>query len=184
MSKKQQDARYRATHADELRAKARTYSRIRHARIKGDATPTPEQLANNPAKIPWPGRFWANTTPTPSGCVEWAKHINRDGYGRVWVPPLRRVLNAHRVAFALAFGREPTMELDHICRNRRCVNPDHLREASRLENAANGRWAMAVACMRGHAWDEVNTYWYKGSRNCRACHRAGEAARKKNPEVK
>jgi hypothetical protein len=123
-------------------------------------------------RVPWPERFWEKTRPAPSGCIEWTGAASAEGYGAVWIPggPVRR---AHRVAWWIAFGRWPSMGLDHACRNPRCVNVAHLREATPKENSANGTEALQTRCLRGHPFDAANTYYRKdgiGVRQCRACH--------------
>lgn len=132
-------------------------------------------MANQHTASPWPNRFWEKTRVTQSGCIEWIGHIDKHGYGRVSIPKTRKICLAHRVAFALAHARDPEAQLDHVCRNRRCVNAAHLREATPIENAANGRWALATKCANGHPWDKTNTYHRPDRpkhRSCRVCNRA------------
>jgi hypothetical protein len=87
---------------------------------------------------------------------------------------------AHRAAYLLRNGRLPVapLELDHICRNRRCVNPDHLREVTRKGNMANGAHRLAARCVNGHEWNEANTYirMDTNTRQCRACAKARKDA--------
>lgn len=69
-----------------------------------------------------------------TGCIEWTGSLGPDGYGKVW----RRhgTGAAHRLAWLLRYGSLPGagMELDHLCLNRRCVNPDHLEVVTSDEN--------------------------------------------------
>lgn len=67
------------------------------------------------------------------GCMEWQGEINRNGYGRLWFGGHRHM--AHKFTFELYKGpiREG-MQLDHLCRNRCCVNPDHLEMVTPKQN--------------------------------------------------
>ena len=84
-------------------------------------------------------RFWAKVEKTDH-CWEWTGSLVTSGYGnfrsrgRTWV--------AHRYAYVRMVGEiPPGMGLDHICFNRRCVNPDHLRLATQKQNMENLRGA-------------------------------------------
>lgn len=104
------------------------------------------------------------------------------GYGVFWMDGQRRQLTAHRIAYELWIGEivdENT--IDHLCANRRCVNPLHLEQCSRVENSyrarhrgLSGQNARKTHCKRGHEFTEENTYINatSGNRQCRACHRA------------
>lgn len=73
---------------------------------------------------------------TEAGCWEWKRALNWTGYGRVREPLTRRRIAAHRWVWEQKHGPVPEgLELDHLCRNRRCVNPDHLEPVTRVENA-------------------------------------------------
>lgn len=117
-----------------------------------------------------------------TGCWNWQAAISR-GYGYIAVDRRGRV--AHRVMYELLVGKVPDgTELDHLCRNRRCVNPAHLEPVSHRVNVWRGAGlaaanARATHCIRGHAFDEANTrIRANGSRYCRACERARYAASK------
>lgn len=72
-----------------------------------------------------------------SGCWLWQGEINRNGYGRVWVDGKR--LMAHRVVYELL--HEPIADglvLDHLCKVRRCCNPEHLDPVTPRENTLRG----------------------------------------------
>ena len=83
---------------------------------------------------------------------------------------------AHRVSWELLVGPIPEgLELDHLCRNHGCVNPDHLEPVTHAVNVRRGRggtsWAQKKHCPQGHPYDDANTYLYRGRRSCRECSR-------------
>lgn len=84
-------------------------------------------------------RFWGHVDKSRD-CWLWRRSLTVDGYGRfaMFHDGRKGSLLAHRVAFALS-GRNltPGMQVDHVCRTRSCVNPDHLREVTRHQNAQN-----------------------------------------------
>lgn len=94
-----------------------------------------------------------------------------DGYGMAYLG--RRQERAHRAVWRFLVGRIPDgMDLDHVCRNRICVNPDHLEVVSRRVNMLRGIHPSALAvrsgrCKRGHSDWEPNGRG--GSRRCRTC---------------
>lgn len=108
-----------------------------------------------------------------SGCWEWMGEIQRHGYGRLAITPSskldgQRSQLAHRVSYEIFKGPiENGMEIDHLCRNRSCVNPDHLEIVSRKEN---NKRAVTGYCKRGHELTEGNyRVGSTGSKNCIKC---------------
>jgi hypothetical protein len=100
-----------------------------------------------------------------SGCWEWTGVKNVRGYGRVTLNS--RMWQAHRVFYELYSGEEipNDMQIDHLCRNRPCVNPDHLEVVTAEENVA--RYVGSnTHCKRGHKYDEINTKYYTTSVLC------------------
>ena len=82
-----------------------------------------------------PARFWEKVRRTEF-CWEWTAFRSADGYGRFMIGRVPHL--AHRVSFERTNGTIPDgMEVDHACRNRGCVNPSHLRLATRSLNAQN-----------------------------------------------
>ena len=110
-----------------------------------------------------------------SDCWEWQGYINNQGYGVINVG---KPILAHRMSYTAFVGEIPEGKvLDHICRNRKCVNPAHLRIVTIGENLLCGETIAAMKkaqthCIHGHPFDEENTYNYKGRRYCKECLRA------------
>ena len=115
--------------------------------------------------------FWRKVERTKT-CWLWTGYINKEGYGEYMSEALTTRL-AHRIAFALDQGHLPDMPLDHLCRNRHCVNPDHLEPVTVLVNTRRSNVGLNSAnkthCPQGHPYDKDNTLVYGGKRKCRKC---------------
>lgn len=129
-------------------------------------------------------RFWSKVDKGgPGGCWLWTASRTPKGYGQFSVGGRKagnyRMLKAHRVAYLLLRGIIPaTLELDHLCRVRHCVNPDHLEPVTNTENIRRGISPSAVGarkthCPQGHPYSGNNLYTNpSGFRICRTCKRA------------
>jgi hypothetical protein len=119
--------------------------------------------------------FWEKVERSP-GCWRWTAGRDMDGYGVFHTAGKAR--GAHRVAYELLVGSIPAgLQIDHLCRNRSCVNPEHLepvtpRENQRRADVALGIRSAATHCPQGHEYSPENTYMAKTKRNCRECRRA------------
>lgn len=112
-------------------------------------------------------------------CWLWTGYTDK-GYGRLSIQD-RPGLHAHRVMYQELVGPIPEgMHLDHLCRVRNCVNPDHLEPVTPLENVRRSplTHGSETHCPSGHPYDDENTIRYRGRRYCRACRDRRNAARK------
>ena len=115
--------------------------------------------------------FWNKVNRTDT-CWLWTGYRNKDGYGEYASKYLVTRL-AHRIAYGLDKGELPKLSLDHLCRNRHCVNPDHLEPVTTKVNTRRSNVGLHSAnkteCPHGHTYDEKNTLVYDGKRFCRTC---------------
>lgn len=126
-------------------------------------------------------RFWKKVSKQDNGCWLWTGALV-NGYGQILVGK-RRIL-AHRFAYELLVGPIPDgITLDHLCRVRNCVNPEHLEPCTMKDNTLRGVGLSAINarkthCKHGHPFDAKNTYLrLTGGRTCRSCCAARERRR-------
>jgi hypothetical protein len=113
------------------------------------------------------------------GCWEWQGHLSQDGYGRIQMGSrkdnTRKVKEAHIISYESFVGKVPEgLVLDHLCRNRRCVNPTHLEPVTMYENIKRGEagkhFKDKTHCPAGHPYQGTNVMLTtKGYRRCRKC---------------
>lgn len=144
------------------------------------------------ARLDWgerliPRRFAEKFTEA-AGCWEWQASRRPDGYGQVSVDGRMRL--AHRVLYEVLVGPIPDgLESDHVCRERSCVNPDHLEPVTHRENVLRGQAPSAlnarkVECQDGHPFSGSNLYVKpNGERLCRACKREWDRQWKRRKKV-
>ncbi len=131
-----------------------------------------------------PDRFWGKVEAcVKSGCWLWKGTIGNDGYGQFWLKPKK--WRAHRIAYETLVSPVPAdLVIDHLCRNRVCVNPAHLEPVTVRENLLRGetlaaKWLARAVCSKGHSLKEA--YLRKdGTRRCRICHAAAEYERNRS----
>lgn len=118
-------------------------------------------------------------SPEPnSGCWLWEAGWSSRGYGVFWVEQFE--YKAHRIVYIIVKGSIPKgLELDHLCRNKCCCNPDHLEAVPHLVNVQRGDAGKKMAarrntkthCVNGHSFAENSMVLRNGYRRCRACSR-------------
>lgn len=121
-------------------------------------------------------RFWPRVDKQPDGCWLWTASIDGHGYGQFRANGT--TVKAYRWAYEDIIGPVPDgLELDHLCRVRLCVNPDHLEPVTHKVNMERAA-ATITHCPQGHARNDANTrVKANGFRDCRVCHNARETKR-------
>lgn len=125
-------------------------------------------------------RFWQNVCVGYGGsCWAWTGYVNNTGYGHYGRGEHAGL--AHRLAYEFQRGPIPEgLTLDHLCRNRLCVNPDHLEPVTAYENFRRGNAPAAKNlrkshCLNGHPLSGNNLDLWQlrvmGRRTCRTCSR-------------
>jgi hypothetical protein len=124
---------------------------------------------------------WVNKN-GENGCWIWEGAKNNDGYGYYYLGKdclgEYKIVRAHRWSYEHHKGPIPQgLHIDHLCRNRSCVNPDHLEVVTGKENVLRGVGptamnAQKIHCANGHPFDEENTRIDKNNiRRCKTCER-------------
>lgn len=127
-----------------------------------------------------------------TGCWEWQRCIHPSGYGRIGID--YKVFYVHRISYELFVGKIPKgLDLDHLCRNRRCCNPEHLEPVTRSVNLRRGAGPKIIAllalkkthCPKEHPYNKENTMRDSaGYRACRICRKlAREKCYKKHEKL-
>jgi len=152
---------------------ARGYCSLHYKRWKRHGDP----LASQPAQITGDpvARLLQHTDQTDT-CWLWTGALIHNGYGVMTLDGRRQLV--HRLAYQFFVGPIPDgLQIDHLCRVRHCLRPEHLEPVTAQENSLRGETIAAsraaqTTCIHGHPFDDENTYVTpKGTRQCRACRR-------------
>ncbi len=112
------------------------------------------------------------------GCWRWTGYISPAGYGQIGQGNGKGIFLVHRASWLVFRGPIPEgMELDHLCRVRHCINPDHLEPVTRQENMLRVR---GEYCPKGlHRMEGDNRYVTPstGKGRCAACARESRRLR-------
>ena len=135
------------------------------------------------APRPTPAERFESKIDKSGDCWEWLGTIYKTGYGQFKVK--KKQYLAHRWSYEHYVGPIPEgLVIDHLCRNRSCVNPDHLEPVTNEENLYRGKGyrimnGMDDSCIHGHKYTPENTYWAPNGRHvrCRTCQREQERKR-------
>lgn len=123
-------------------------------------------------------RFMAKHDESDNGCWVWTAAKNHKGYGSFFHG---KSVPAHRASYKHFVGEGPKgLEIDHLCRVRSCVNPEHLEAVTHMENIMRSVQAtigngIITHCPSGHEYTPENLRTYnreKGYQSCVACYKA------------
>lgn len=121
-------------------------------------------------------RLMARVRVDAAGCWVWVGPVNFGGYGRITLNG--KTAMVHRLLYEHHAGPIPAgLQLDHLCRNRPCCNPQHLEPVTSRENSLRGigpaaMHAAQVNCVNGHPLTPDNLLRESGKRRCRECNKA------------
>lgn len=125
----------------------------------------------------WGEELLRSASAEDGGCLRSNRKLNRTGYVYLWwrTPGARYTTGGHRATWEFLNGRPVPvgLELDHLCRNRWCINPTHLEPVTHAENVRRGECGIhqrsRTHCPSGHPYEGDNLIVRRGGRYCRIC---------------
>lgn len=134
-------------------------------------------------------RFSAKYQVQEDGCWRWTDALRPDGYGTLMLGTDLGTMLAHRVSYLLQVGPIPAgHELDHLCRNRACVNPKHLEPVLHRENGVRGQvfrdYKRKTHCKRGHSVAEHGHLRADGYYACNTCQTDNQRERRAKAKLR
>jgi hypothetical protein len=106
-----------------------------------------------------PNQYHEEDTGYSSPCWLWHGRLHERGYAHVYIPEAGKHRYMHVVLYERKYGTVPAgLELDHLCRVRRCVNPDHLEPVTHAENGRRG----LLAKLTRDDVEEIKRRWAAG----------------------
>lgn len=112
---------------------------------------------------------------TSGECHIWQGAVSTSGYGVIGLPRTSRTDYVHRVSYRIHIGEIPDgMQVDHLCRNKLCANPEHLEVVTQGENLKrelDARWGGRTHCNHGHDLSRSQKVTPGGRSYCRECHK-------------
>jgi hypothetical protein len=130
-----------------------------------------------------PANMQSKITVNESGCWHWTAAVNSRNYGQVGVDGVSK--STHRITYQLLVGPIPEgLQIDHLCRNTRCCNPEHLEPVTALENRRRRPDFNKSHCVNGHELTVENTIIKLAGgveirRNCRTCTKESQRAKRR-----
>ena len=109
-----------------------------------------------------------------NGCWQWLGSLSTSGYGKHYIGSTQ--FFAHRFSYTIFNNEIPkNLHIDHLCRNRGCVNPEHLEAVTRKTNILRGNGATAINnrkkyCKNGHPFIRENISKVPNGKRCKICY--------------
>lgn len=133
-------------------------------------------------------RLLSKVSVVESGCWEWQGYKKKSGYGEMSIN--NKLFIVHRLSYSV-FKKpiDENLVIDHICRNRSCINPEHLREVTQKENVLENSLSIQSVnskkthCKNGHEFSVENMIYNPTGRECKICRYFRSNSRRRNKRL-